>query len=53
MKKVLIVSEYGIYDDNNEDLTGFRLSIPWQIKKLYDELNDEISLLESFGMMID
>lgn len=53
MKKVLIVSEYGIYDDNNEDLTGFRLSIPWQIKKLYDELNDEISLLKNFGMMID
>ena len=53
MRAQLIVNEYGIYDENKDVLIGFRTSIPWQIKKIYDETNEEIDELESGGRMID
>ena len=52
MKAVLITQEYGIYD-NWERLIGFRLSIPWQIKKMYDEISEEIEEYEKNGITID
>lgn len=53
MKTVLIVEEYGIYDDLGQILLGFRASIPWQIKKLYDEIQQKIEEMESDGRDID
>ena len=41
MKIALIQYEYGIWDEEKDLLVGFRLSIPWQIKKIYDEISDE------------
>ena len=52
MKIVLIIEEYGIYDEEKDRMIGFRTSIPWQIKKLYDELSDELERLETDGTII-
>lgn len=39
----MIEDEYGLFEPYSEDvLIGFRPSIPWQIKKIYDEARDEI-----------
>ena len=53
MKLVLIEEEYGIYDEEKDLMIGFRTSIPWQIKKIYDEVSDEIDRLEAGGRIID
>lgn len=53
IKTALIINEYGIYDEEKDLLIGFRTSIPWQIKKIYDELTDEIESLESDERLID
>ncbi len=53
MKMVLIEREYGIYDEEEDLMIGFRKSIPWQIKKIYDEVSDEIDELEKDGTIID
>ena len=53
MKLVLIEEEYGIYDEEKDLMIGFRTSIPWQIKKSYDEVSDEIDSLEAGGRIID
>ena len=53
MKLVLIEEEYGIYDEEKDLMIGFRTSIPWQIKKIYDEVSDEIDRLEADGRIID
>ena len=53
MKLVLIEEEYGIYDEKKDLMIGFRTSIPWQIKKIYDEVSDEIDRLEAGGRIID
>lgn len=53
MKIVLIQCEYGIYDEEGDLLIGFRTTIPWQIKKIYDEVCDEIDRLEADGCIID
>ncbi|MBQ1482783.1 MAG: hypothetical protein IIZ28_04340 [Erysipelotrichaceae bacterium] len=53
MKLVLIEQEYGIYDEETGMLFGFRTSIPWQIKKIYDEVRDEVEHLEADGTIID
>ena len=52
MKAALIVREYGLYD-NWERLVGFRLSIPWQIKKMYDEISDELEEYENNNIDVD
>ena len=52
MKAQLIIQEYGLYD-NWERLLGFRLSIPWQIKKMYDEISDELEEYENNGIDVD
>lgn len=53
MKVVLIQEEYGIYDEEKDLMIGFRTTIPWQIKKIYDEICDEIEELEADGRIID
>lgn len=53
MKLVLIQSEYGIYDEEKDMMIGFRTSIPWQIKKIYDEVSETVEELESDGRIID
>lgn len=54
MKRQLIVEEYGIYKPYDDDyLIGFRLSIPWQIKKIYDEISEQIDEMEKDGRIID
>ncbi len=53
MKTVLIQNEYGIYDEERDMMIGFRTTIPWQIKKIYDEVCDEIDRLEADGCIID
>ena len=53
MKTWLVQKEYGIWDDDKDMFVGFRPSIPWQIKKIYDEVNDEIEELEKDGRIID
>ena len=53
MKLVLIEEEYGIYDEEKDLMIGFRTSIPWQIKKIYDEVSYEIDRLEACGRIID
>jgi hypothetical protein len=53
MKLILIEEEYGIYDEEKDLMIGFRTSIPWQIKKIYDEVSDEIDRLEVDGRIID
>ena len=53
MKLVLIEEEYGIYDYEKDLMIGFRTSIPWQIKKLYDEISDTIDSLEAGERIID
>ena len=53
MKLVLIEEEYGIYDEEKDLMIGFRTSIPWQIKKIYDEVSDEIDRLEAGRRIID
>ena len=53
MKLVLIEEEYGIYDYEKDLMIGFRTSIPWQIKKLYDEISEMINELEADGTIID
>ncbi len=52
-RKMLIEEEYGIYDEKNDLMIGFRMTIPWQIKKIYDEMCDEIDRLESEEKDID
>ncbi|MBO4919757.1 MAG: hypothetical protein J5365_06330 [Erysipelotrichaceae bacterium] len=52
MKAELIEQEYGIYN-NWERLVGFRLSIPWQIKKMYDEICNELEENEKAGILND
>lgn len=52
MKAGLIIQEYGLYN-NWERLVGFRLSIPWQIKKMYDGIYDELEEYEKAGILID
>ena len=52
MKAELIIQEYGLYN-NWERLVGFRLSIPWQIKKMYDEICNELDEYEKAGILID
>ena len=52
MKAELIIQEYGLYN-NWERLVGFRLSIPWQIKKMYDEIFNELDENEKDGILID
>ncbi len=52
MKAQLIVQEYGLYD-NWERLVGFRLSIPWQIKKMYDEISDELEEYDNNNIDVD
>ena len=52
MKAVLIEQEYGLYD-NWERLVGFRLSIPWKIKKMYDEISDELEEYENNNVDVD
>ncbi|MBR6232871.1 MAG: hypothetical protein IKQ98_03530, partial [Erysipelotrichaceae bacterium] len=49
MKLVLIEEEYGVYDYEKDLMIGFRTSIPWQIKKLYDEISEMINELEADG----
>lgn len=53
MKLVLIEEEYGIYDYEKDLMIGFRTSIPWQIKKIYDEVSDTVNELEADGTIID
>jgi len=53
MKQVLIQDEYGIYDEEKDRMIGFRTTIPWRIKKIYDEVSDTIEELESDGRIID
>ncbi len=53
MKLVLIEQEYGIYDAEKDLIVGFRTSMPWQIKKIYDEISDTIDELEADGTIID
>ena len=53
MKIVLIQQEYGIYDVEKDLMIGFRTSMPWQIKKIYDEISDTIDELEADGRIID
>ena len=53
MKWVLILDEYGIYNEYKDCWVGFRMSIPWQIKKIYDEVNQEIEEYEKEGIIID
>ena len=53
MKLVLIEEEYGIYDEEKDLMIGFRTSMPWQIKKIYDEVSDEIDRLEAGGRILD
>ena len=53
MKLVLIEQEYGIYDAEKDLMIGFRTSMPWQIKKIYDEISDTIDELEADGRIID
>ena len=53
MKLVLIEEEYGIYDYEKDLMIGFRTSMPWQIKKIYDEISDTIDELEADGRIID
>lgn len=53
MKLVLIEQEYGIYDAEKDLMIGFRTSMPWQIKKIYDEIQDTIDELEADGTIID
>ncbi len=53
MKLALIDQEYGIYDEKKDRMIGFRTSIPWQIKKIYDEIWNEVDRLEADGRNID
>jgi len=53
MKLVLIEQEYGIYDAEKDLMIGFRTSMPWQIKKIYDEISDTIDELEADGRIMD
>lgn len=53
MKRGLIIQEYGIYDDERDLLIGFRSTIPWQIKKIYDEISAQIEEYEKDGIIID
>ena len=53
MRTVLIESEYGIRDDEKGMLVGFRKSIPWQVKKIYDEYSAVIDGYEKNGIIID
>ncbi|MCR4632532.1 MAG: hypothetical protein K5648_00225 [Erysipelotrichaceae bacterium] len=53
MKLVLIEQEYGIYNEETGLMLGFRTSIPWQIKKIYDEIRDKVDRLEADGRDID
>ncbi|MBR4461058.1 MAG: hypothetical protein IKS51_00525 [Erysipelotrichaceae bacterium] len=53
MKRLLILEEYGIYDEYKDRWVAFRFSIPWQIKKIYDEVNKEIEEYENEGILID
>ncbi len=39
----MVLDEYGIYNEYKDQWTGFRLSIPWQIKKIYDEACEKIN----------
>ena len=53
MRTVLVMEEYGIYDEWKDRFIGFRMSIPWQIKQIYDEACAVIEELEKDGVIID
>ena len=46
MKLLLIMEEYGIYDEEKDRWIGFRLSIPGRIKQMYDDICAETEELE-------
>ena len=47
-KAELIVQEYGLYNNWNR-FVGFRSSIPWQIKKIFDEIDESDKEWIMFG----
>ena len=53
MKIALILEEYGIYDEYKDCWVAFRFSIPWEIKKIYDEASNEIDEFEEDDCISD
>ncbi len=53
MKIAVIEKGYGSYDEEKDMRIGLRTVIPWQIKKIYDEINMEIQRPEADGTIIE